>query len=213
GITEMVDETMSNAARVHAVEQGKSAADYTLVAFGGAAPLHAGRLAEKLAIDRFVVPTNAGVGSAVGFLQAPIAYEVVRSRNLRLRAFDADAVNALFAEMRAEAAAVVERGAPGRPLVETRLAYMRYRGQGHEIAVALPVRAATDDDAAAFQALFDVEYGRLYQRTLPNAEVEVLTWALTLTTEASEAPPPLQAAEPVEAVPAGRRPLYDPRTG
>ncbi len=70
---------MANAARVHAIESGKDARGRTLVAFGGAAPLHAARIADKLGLDRVLVPSNAGVGSAVGFLRAPIAYEIVRS--------------------------------------------------------------------------------------------------------------------------------------
>ena len=87
GVSEIVDENMANAARVHAVESGKDARGRTLIAFGGAAPLHAARLAEKLGIDRVLVPSNAGVGSAVGFLRAPIAFEIVRSRLQRLDAF------------------------------------------------------------------------------------------------------------------------------
>ena len=69
----MVDETMANAARVHAVERGKVASAHSLIAFGGSAPLHIGRLAEKLGIRRIIVPRDAGVGSAVGFLRAPVA--------------------------------------------------------------------------------------------------------------------------------------------
>ena len=111
GVSEIVDENMANAARVHAIESGKDARGRTLVAFGGAAPLHAARMAEKLGLDRVLVPSNAGVGSAVGFLRAPIAYEIVRSQLQRLDAFDADAANALLAAMRDEAEAIVRRGA------------------------------------------------------------------------------------------------------
>ncbi len=85
GVSEIVDENMANAARVHAIESGKDARGRTLVAFGGAAPLHAARLAEKLGLDRVLVPSYAGVGSAVGFLRAPIAYEIVRSSLQRSR--------------------------------------------------------------------------------------------------------------------------------
>ena len=138
GVAEIVDETMASAARVHAVENGKDTAERTLIAFGGAAPLHAARLARKLGMKRVVVPVGAGVGSAFGFLRAPIAYEVVRTRHVRLDMFDAKMLNELFAAMRAEAEAVVRPAAPGEALVETRLAFMRYRGQGHEIAVPLP---------------------------------------------------------------------------
>jgi N-methylhydantoinase A len=214
GVTEMVDETMANAARVHAVEQGKAASDYTLIAFGGAAPLHAGRLAEKLSVERIIVPTHAGVGSAVGFLRAPVAYEVVRSRNMRLRQYDPEFVNAIFHEMYDEAKAVVEAGAPGSVVSEHRLAYMRYLGQGHEIAVNLPTRPLTDDDADLVQDSFDATYERFYQRTLPNAEVEVLTWALTLTT--ASAPSETTSIEPTDsrdAQVAGSRAIFDPASG
>ena len=84
GIAEIVDENMANAARVHAVERGVAISERTLIAFGGAAPLHASRLAEKLGIKRVIVPPDAGVGSAVGFLAAPAAYEMIRSRYMRL---------------------------------------------------------------------------------------------------------------------------------
>ena len=80
GISEVVDENMANAARVHAIEWGKEVSHRALIAFGGAAPLHAARLAEKLHLDQVIVPTGAGVGSAIGFLRAPIAYEVVRRK-------------------------------------------------------------------------------------------------------------------------------------
>ena len=213
GITEMVDETMSNAARVHAVEQGKVAAEHALIAFGGAAPLHAGRLADKLGVDTIVVPTEAGVGSAVGFLRAPVAYEVVRSRNMRLRDFDADVANAIIEEMHAEALAVVRSGAPDARLEETRGAYMRYVGQGHEIFVAFPSRALGPGDARVVQRAFDEEYSRLYRRVIPEAEVEVLTWALTVSTE-SERPEPLGEAEARPApAPVDHLPVPDLETG
>src|SRR5205823_8871982 len=116
GVSEIVDENMANAARVHAIESGKDARGRTLVAFGGAAPLHAARMADKLGLDRVLVPSNAGVGSAVGFLRAPIAYEIVRSQLQRLDAFDASAANKLLVVMRAEAEVIVRRGEPKAPL-------------------------------------------------------------------------------------------------
>ena len=100
GISEMVDENMANAARVHAIESGKDLRPRTLIAFGGAAPLHAARVAEKLGIGRVLVPANAGVGSAVGLLRAPVAYEVVRGRLMRLSSFEPENANQLLAEMR-----------------------------------------------------------------------------------------------------------------
>jgi N-methylhydantoinase A len=200
GICEIVDETMANAARVHAVENGKDTADRVLIVSGGAAPLHAARLAEKLGIAQVIVPVGAGVGSAHGFLKAPIAYEVVRSRLISLARFEPDVVNALFAAMRSEAEAVVRLGAPDDALLERRAAFMRYRGQGHEIAVELPRRVFTLDDAGELRRLFEAAYAAIFGRVIPRLEVETLSWTLTLATErplpacrdapAGVAPPP-----------------------
>src|ERR1041384_2735689 len=211
GISEIVDENMANAARVHAIESGKDARGRTLVAFGGAAPLHATRLAEKLGLDRVLVPSNAGVGSAVGFLRAPIAYEIVRSHLQRLDSFDAAAANGLFDAMRLEAEAIVRLGEPEAPLTETRSAFMRYRGQGHEIAVPLPVRTYRDAYAAELMAAFEGAYRGLYSRVIPGVEIEVLSWVLLLSgpvPEADAAPPAL--SPPPQPEPARRRPGVRP---
>ena len=187
GVAEMVDENMSNAARVHSIESGEVIADRTLIAFGGAAPLHAARLAEKLGIDRVVVPPGAGVGSALGFLRAPVAYEVTRSFRQRLSDLDAESCNRLLDEMRVEAHSVVEPGAAGRQLVESRLAYMRYVGQGHEVGVELPVRIEApridDSSPGTLGRAFQAEYDRLYERSIPDLDVEILNWVLVLGTE------------------------------
>jgi N-methylhydantoinase A len=211
GVSEIVDENMANAARVHAIESGKDARGRTLVAFGGAAPLHAARMADKLGLDRVLVPSNAGVGSAVGFLRAPIAYEIVRSQLQRLDAFDAAGANALLAAMRQEAEAIVRLGEPDAPLAETRSAFMRYRGQGHEIAVPVPARAYREEDAAELLDAFEAAYRRLYSRVIPGVEVEVLSWVLLLS-----GPVPMEdgvaTPEPPRStpVPARRRAVFDP---
>ncbi len=203
GVSEMVDENMANAARVHAIESGEVIEARTLIAFGGAAPLHAARIAEKLAMARVVIPPGAGVGSALGFLRAPVAYEVSRSFHQRLGALDAEACNQLLEEMRAEARAVVESGAPGQPLVESRLAYMRYVGQGHEVGVELPVRIEAErldaTSADSLLAAFEAEYDRLYERSIPDLEVEILTWVLVVGTE----PEPAERSGPGPARDAG----------
>jgi N-methylhydantoinase A len=213
GISEMVDENMANAARVHAIESGKDLRSRTLIAFGGAAPLHAARVAEKLGISRVLVPVNAGVGSAVGLLRAPVAYETVRGRLMRLGSFEAASVNRLFAEMRAEAEAIVRRGAPAAKLVEQRSAFMRYRGQGHEIAVELPVRDLTAADRSTIRELFEAVYRRLYSRPIPGVEIEILSWVVAVRAPAEGqlgAPTRERASKPK---PASRRPIFDPHTG
>src|SRR5215216_525840 len=153
-VHEMVCENMASAARVHAVERGEVVSDHTLIAFGGAAPLHAARVAEKLGVARVLVPPNAGVGSAVGFLVAPVSYELVKSRHMRLDNFDFAGASALLAEMSLDARALVEPGARGAPVTERRLAYMRYVGQGHEITVPLPPGTLSAEDASGLRAAF-----------------------------------------------------------
>ena len=213
GVTEMVDETMANAARVHAVEQGKAVNEHSIIAFGGAAPLHAGRLAEKLHIDRIVVPTDAGVGSAVGFLEAPVAYEVVRSRNMRLSAFDPAGVNNVMAAMREEAEAVIRPAAPDADLAERRVAFMRYVGQGHEITVELPEEDFGNEHRNIIQAAFDAEYERHFRRTLPNAETEVLTWSLSLSAVTAPALAIDEVMDAAAPTPIGLRRVYDVKAG
>ena len=213
GISEMVDENMANAARVHAIESGKDLRPRTLIAFGGAAPLHAARVAEKLGIGRVLIPTNAGVGSAVGLLRAPVAYEVVRGRLIRLSSFEPENANRLLAEMRAEAEAIVRRGAPDASLAERRAAFMRYRGQGHEIAVELPVRAFNNTDRAAITALFEDAYRRLYSRPIPGVDIEILSWVVTINAPAQGELATALPVRPSEPKPRGRRALFDPQAG
>ncbi|HJQ58893.1 MAG TPA: hydantoinase/oxoprolinase family protein, partial [Vineibacter sp.] len=211
GVGEIVDETMANAARVHAVERGAVIGEHTLIAFGGAAPLHAARLAEKLGLKRIVVPPNAGVGSAVGFLQAPVAYELIHSRYMRLDQFDPAGANALIDMMAREAHELVAPGARGQPTVETRVAYMRYVGQGHEITVTLPVRPLVAGDADTLRSEFEREYAQLFERHIPGAAIEALSWSVTVSTEARRPTPIAPPARQPAPKPVGSRRYYDAR--
>ena len=212
-VHEVVCENMASAARVHAVERGAIVGQHTLIAFGGAAPLHAARVAEKIGVSRVIVPSNAGVGSAVGFLAAPIAYELVRSRHARLDAFDVAAVSDLLDEMAVEARALVEPGAAGAPVRERRAGFMRYAGQGHEITIELPNRRLTAADIAGLRQAFETGYAALFERSIPGAAIEVLSWSVLATTEPRN---PSQVAE-VTRTPAGKaagsRKFFDGRAG
>jgi N-methylhydantoinase A len=173
---------MASAARVHAVENGKDMVGRTLIAFGGAAPLHAARLAQKLGISRVVIPVGAGVGSAHGFLQAPISYEVVRSRLVALDAYDARFVESLFTEMRADAegsraARRSRRDAcrkSARPTCAT-------RGQGHEVRVPIAESVFGADGPEKLRLYFESVYRALYGRIIPKLEIEVVSWTLSLS--------------------------------
>ncbi len=194
GVTEMVDENMANAARVHAVENGRDIEHYTMVAFGGGAPLHACRQCEKLGIDAVLVPPGAGVGSAIGFLKAPFSYEATRGLFQRLDEFDAQAVNATLAGMEVEAQKFVDEGAAGAA-TETRLtALMRYAGQGWEIPVPLPYRAFGPDDRTMIGAAFAQAYETLFGRIIDGLAVEIANWSLVVTTT----PPAPDPVAPLE---------------
>ena len=213
GVSEIVDENMANAARVHAIEWGKDISARSMIAFGGAAPLHAIRLAEKLNIDEVIIPSGAGVGSAIGFLRAPISYEVVRSRFVSLSDFDPEIVNALLNEMSDEASEIVSLGAGSKDLVEQRLAYMRYHGQGHEIVVSVPVRKLNKSDSETLRQSFELEYSRLYGRSVPGQQPEVLSWTISVT-----APKPItkvaytKVNATADTISVGKRKLFDPGT-
>ena len=153
GLSEVVDENMSNAARVHAVENGEDLSEYTMIAFGGAAPLHAGRLAEKLGIDRFLVPPGAGVGSAIGFLRAPFSFEANRSAPMRLSDFDAVEIKALLADLESEATKFVRSCDADATITAAFKVYMRYVGQGWEIPITI---SADQADEPATPRMFKV---------------------------------------------------------
>ncbi len=216
GVVEMVDENMTNAARVHAVERGKVIARHTMVAFGGGAPLHAGRLAQKLGIERVVIPAGAGVGSAIGFLLAPIAYEVVRSRPVDFRDFDAFAINEMLDEMRREAEDVVRAGAPSDAvLAVSRIVELRYVGQGHCLRIKLEEGPLTQADGSALKDRFESRYRSVYGLTIDGLGVQSVSWSVTVS---SAVPPDSGAAMPATRTPPGdcargSRTIYDAALG
>lgn len=209
-ILEIVIENMANAARIHAVELGKTVEDYTMIAFGGAAPLHAAQLAARLGITRVIVPASASVGSALGFLWAPVAWQSLRSMHQRLEGLDGSAVDALLHEMEQEATEAVRRAAPASDaLRRRRVAYMRYVGQGHEIMVDLPEGELSGERTAELRQRFESSYAALYGRVIPDLMVEVMSWSVTVGT----AQPALQTATlPPDAAtvhPQSRRRIFD----
>ena len=213
GLAEVVDENMANAARVHAIENGEDLSEYTMIAFGGAAPLHAARLCEKLGIARCLVPTGAGVGSAIGFLCAPFSFEANRSVFMPMRAFDAEQIKALFAEMEAEAAGFV-RSCDGQAdiALEYKI-YMRYAGQGWEIAVPISAADASQPEASRFLARFEEDYKRLFGRTVQGMEAEITVWSVNAFTPTAkpERVQDVAAKTPVESQQS--RPCFDPALG
>lgn len=213
-VSEIVEENMSSAARVHAMERGYDLTERVLIAFGGAAPNHALRMADKLGIDRVIIPEGAGVGSAIGFLRAPVSFEVVRSRHVLLASLDTDAILALLAESEAEAREIVAAAAPGLETRVIRAVSMRYVGQGHEIEVALPGTPEPDTLAARLTDAFEAAYRGFYDRLVPDGEIECLTWSVTVEAVRLGALSDVATAPETRPAPAphGQRRVMDPDT-
>jgi N-methylhydantoinase A len=198
---------------VHAIERGKVIGRYAMIAFGGGAPLHAGRLAEKLGVRTVVVPVGASVGSAIGFLRAPVSYEVVRSLRVTLSGFDPAQVNHLLEDSAALATGVVRQALPAGALAQRRVADARYIGQGHELTLALPERPLAAADALALREQFERRYLAVYGVTMPDQDVELVTWSVTVGAEpAAPAAPPPAVRRPAGA-PHARREAYEPALG
>jgi len=213
GLAEVVDENMANAARVHAVENGEDLSEYTMIAFGGAAPLHAGRLCEKLGIDRLLVPPGAGVGSAIGFLRAPFSFEANRSVYMRLSDFDPVAIKSLLSELQQEATGFVRSCDADSEILPEFKVYMRYSGQGWEIPVELTAAQALNPDAETFQRRFEEDYAALFGRVVDGMNIEITVWAVNATTpsQAVEAVAPKIGGAAAHQV--GQREIFDPALG
>ncbi|MBM7345091.1 hydantoinase/oxoprolinase family protein [Pantoea coffeiphila] len=207
-VTEIIAENMANAARVHATESGKQVDSYTLIAFGGAAPLHAARLAGKLGIDRVVIPHAAGVGSALGFLWAPASYQAVRSFYQRLDNPDYPAVNTLLETLSEQAHRIVQQADETAEVTLQRSVYLRYAGQGHEVAIPLEGQHVDEQELTALHERFTRTYRQLYGRSLDHVAVEAISWTVTATTAAPEIAFPAPGEPTVPTAGAAERTIY-----
>jgi N-methylhydantoinase A len=189
GIAEVVDENMANAARAHAVENGKDMGGYTMIAFGGGAPLHAARLMDKLGLDELIIPPGAGVGSAIGFLVAPFSYEAVRSFYTTTSSkggdFDVAGSNAVLDSLTEEAMSFVRRAlgdGTETPVTVERQVSMRYAGQGWEIPVTLDAESAFDDFAAELlSSKFTKAYEGFFGRAIDDLAIETVSWSVRVS--------------------------------
>jgi len=200
---EVVNENMAQAARMYVAERGGDLERAVMVAFGGGGPLHAHQIARKLGVREILIPEVAGVFSALGFLAAAPAYEVARSRPMRLADVTPEILSKTFAPLAAEADAVVSQAAPGAAILHKKIAEMRYVGQGHQLRVPLDV-LEPEAIAEAFAATYRAAYGYAYD----DLEPEIVTLRLAAV-----------ADQPTASVTGGRvgekaiptsRPAWDP---
>lgn len=178
GVHQVVNENMANAARIHLVEKGRDPREYNMVAFGGAGPVHAYRVAERLKLKTLVCPLAAGVTSAFGMLTAPFAFDFVQSYVTTLSEIDFAILHNMYAEMERRGRALLEAAGVEGALTFTRSADMRYLHQGFEIRVPLPSGPLTREDLPTLSRAFTEEYERLYKRLNTGVEIEIVNWRL-----------------------------------
>jgi N-methylhydantoinase A len=213
GVHQVVDENMANAARVHAVERGKDPRRYLLLAFGGAGPVHAHRVARALGVPGFVAPLGAGTASAFGFLCAPLSFDLARSLYGRLDRLDWGVANAALGEMEEEGRELLRSsGVADEDVQVRRLAEMRYVGQGHEVGVKLPEGDLGPDDVEKISDGYREEYRRLYGREGPDVPLETITWRVEVSAPRPEIPQKEEGGKrrSLEAARKGKRETYLP---
>jgi N-methylhydantoinase A len=176
-VHQVVNENMANAARTHAVERGRDTRNFPLFAFGGAGPVHAYRVAQKLGVRELIAPFAAGVGSTIGMLAAPLAFDYVRTAVARMDALDWPAIAVLLDEMESDGRDLLRRAdVPVEQIQISRGADMRLVGQAHEVSVDLEGAAPRTGDEQRLIAAFEHTYTRLYGRTPPDVSMEVVSW-------------------------------------
>ena len=214
GVHTVANSNMERAMRIVSLERGRDPRRYAMVAFGGAGPLHAARLARALGVPQVIVPHGAGVGSAFGLLQAEPRIDVSQTRVMTLNVGSAPAIAEIYAELENQARANLERlGMAGEPRW-SRYAYMRYAGQGYEVRTDLPGGTIDDDFIAQASEMFHDGYERLYRYRDAEATIEAVDWYLVASL------PPANSAGAVDFAaaeetgrPPARRQAYFPESG
>ena len=176
GIHDLINETMAAAAKTHIAEKGGNPKIVTIVAFGGAGPVHAYGLAKKLGAPRLLVPPNAGVGSALGFFTAPRAFDLLRSHKVSMRNADFAEIEKILEELEVEATKILKKEATGKDVNFERSLDMRFVGQGAETNVPISERNFTKVKKEEVRRRFDEVYEKLYGRTYPDSEIEFINF-------------------------------------
>jgi N-methylhydantoinase A/oxoprolinase/acetone carboxylase beta subunit len=180
GVHQVVNENMTQAARMHLLERNWDPRRLTLVAFGGAGPTHAAALARLLGIRRIVFPLGAGATSALGCLAAPLSFQFNQSLPSVLGELDWAQINAHYAALEARGrAALAEAGVGAERVQLLREADLRIYGQIHEVTIPIPAGELGPGSLGALRDAFGQVYRRLYSRFTPTSVLEAVNWKLT----------------------------------
>jgi N-methylhydantoinase A/oxoprolinase/acetone carboxylase beta subunit len=213
GIHDLINETMAAAAKTHIAEKGGNPKIVTMVAFGGAGPVHAYGLCKKLGAPRLLVPPNAGVGSALGFFTAPRAFDLLRSHKVSLGAARFEEIERIFRELEAEAIKTLKKEAAGKDIKIERSLDMRFIGQGSETHVPLAGRDFTRMKKDEVRRRYDEVYAKLYGRTYPDSEVEFINFKVraSLPERLIEFPELEKKGKSLAQAIKGKRKAYSPK--
>ncbi len=213
GIHDLINETMTGAAKTHIAEKGGNPAIVTISAFGGAGPVHAYGLAKKLGAPRMLIPPNAGVGSAMGFFTAPRAFDLLRSHKVSLSDVAFPEIEGIFQGLEKEAEKILRKEAADDTVSYQRSLDMRFVGQGAEINVVLPAGEFTGFQRLDVRRLFDDTYEKLYGRTYPESEVEFINFKVRASLPERLLQLPrlaMKKGQSLNAAIKGKRPAYSP---
>lgn len=196
GIHDLINETMAAAAKTHIAEKGGNPNIVTISAFGGAGPVHAYGLAKKIGAPRILVPPLAGVGSALGFFTAPVAFDLTRSHRVALNDADLKEIEHLFQELEKEGAAILQQAGKDETIIFERALMMRFVGQGAETDLLIQQKPFDQWEKNEIRELFDNVYKKLYGRTYPETPVEFVTFKVRASLPSREFRiPPIRQAE------------------
>jgi N-methylhydantoinase A len=196
GIHDLINETMAAAAKTHIAEKGGNPNIVTISAFGGAGPVHAYGLAKKIGAPRILVPPLAGVGSALGFFTAPVAFDLTRSHRVTLDDADLEEIESLFRELEKESAAILQQAGKDEGIIFERTLMMRFVGQGAETDLSIDQKPFDQWEKDQIRGLFDDAYKKLYGRTYPETPVELVTFKVRASLPSREFHiPPIRQTE------------------
>jgi len=213
GVHKVVNESMANAIKTCVAERGGNIYTTTMVAFGGAGPVHAVQLARTLKIPRVLIPPFAGVVSALGFLLAPLAYGLVRTHKVPLERLDLEKVQSIISNMEQEAASVVAEAGVQRPIATKRFAELCFIGQGYPVMISLPSQGEELSIATLHQRFLSA-YRKRYGNCSDSAPVELVSLHVVASVEAQALPPTQPPSNStLAAAPKGRRKAFEERAG
>ena len=215
GVHDVVNQNMAAAARMHAVERGVDLRGVTVLAFGGAGPVHACGVAELLDSPRVVFPARASVLSAFGALVTPVRIDLARTMVRPLLDVDETERDALLADLCADGARALRDAGVAEDDVRFRFGVdARYRGQAHEITVWVGDGDRWPASAKETLALFSRDYERVYGMSIPDVPIEAVTWRVAAWAPAPPLEiPPLTKGEGGQVEPGGHRRVWFTRGG